>query len=104
MEPSNRKDRGASPSKNAVLHSWKKVGSGLSLCKSKLVGGGGKGGSRSCISGGSLWSSSDSSSKNYLAMHLWPACHLSSQLKQRPLARLACISVGEKCLMGKGVD
>lgn len=61
---------GASPPKEIVLESWKRVGSGLSEGGSKFVGGGGKGGSGGFISGGSVSPSSQSKSKNCLEPHL----------------------------------
>lgn len=57
-------------------------------------------GSNSSSSAGGV--SSLRSNKNYLVLHLCPRWNLSSQLKHKPLARRACISVRVKRRIRKG--
>lgn len=109
IQPGILRVRGAWLPMDAVSERWKNVwplGSGgeviLGGIVNRDVGGGGNGGKVVSVE---YWftssGSSHSSKRNYFPQHLWSWCHLSSQLKHKPFAILACISVGESLRMGK---
>lgn len=65
------------------------------------------GGSGSMVGNGSGMGAAESSQRrkrNCFELQRWPTCHLSSQLKQSPFARRACISAGLRQRIGNGEE